>query len=287
MKKIKTYKAVHPEKHSLSFDIKKMETIYEKTKGQADEPHRHDYFIILFVKSAKGKHIIDFNEFDLADRQIWFISPGQVHQIIEEQKSYGSAITFSQQFMIENGIDKHFIDDLYLFQNFGFTPPLSLNIQAFENISSLINNIWKDVHSDKKFKYQAIGAWLKLALIECYSLCELGQESNTQKVQASVTLLKNFKSILEKKYQTWHKVNQYAQQLNISSDYLNASIKSLTGKSVKEQIQNRIIVAAKQLLLFSGLTTKEIAYELGFSEPANFSQFFKKCTGISPSKFGK
>lgn len=287
MKKIKTYKGVHPEKQTLSFDIKQMETIYEKTNGQADEPHRHDYFIILLVKNAKGKHLIDFNEFDLAKNQIWFISPGQVHQIIEAEKSFGHAITFSQQFMMENGIENHFIEDLFMFHDFGFTPPLSLTEKEMENISFFVKHIWKEIASDKKFKYQAVGAWLKLMLIECHSMCSLGKETNTQKVQASVTLLKNFKTLLEEKHQTWHKVNQYAQQLHISSDYLNASIKSLTGKSVKEHIQSRIIVAAKRLLLFSSLTNKEIAYELGFTEPANFSQFFKKCTGISPSKFKK
>ncbi|MEM0994741.1 MAG: helix-turn-helix domain-containing protein [Bacteroidota bacterium] len=46
-----------------------------------------------------------------------------------------------------------------------------------------------------------------------------------------------------------------------------------------------MLIAAKRLLRFSELQNKEIAYELGFSAPANFSQFFKKCTGVSPSKF--
>ena len=80
-------------------------------------------------------------------------------------------------------------------------------------------------------------------------------------------------------------VSQYAEALHITPDYLNASLKSLTGTGAKEHIQNRILIAAKRLLKFSDLNTKEIAYELGFSEPANFSIFFKKHTGISPSKF--
>lgn len=285
MQKIKTYKNLHPEKQRLSFDIKRMEDIYEKTKGKTDEPHRHDYFIILLVKSAKGKHIIDFNEFELGPKQMNFISPGQVHQIIEKEKSFGFAITFSRAFMMENGIDQCFIEDLYLFHDFGYSPPLELTAAELEKLLELAESIFDYVDSDQKFKYQAVGALLKLLLIKSHSICALSQEDNTQKVQASVTLLKNFKALLEKRYAKWHKVQQYAHELNISSDYLNVSIKSLTGKSTKEHIQTRIIVAAKRLLLFSELSTKEIAYELGFSEPGNFSQFFKKCVGVSPSKF--
>ena len=121
-------------------------------------------------------------------------------------------------------------------------------------------------------------------LVHCNNACSLSQEENTQTVQASVVLLRNFKDLLNKHFKQWHKVAEYSKALHITSDYLNASVKSLTGKSAKEHIQSRIFIAEKRLLLFSDLNTKEIAYELDFSESANFSQFFKRCTGVSPSK---
>jgi AraC-like DNA-binding protein len=62
-------------------------------------------------------------------------------------------------------------------------------------------------------------------------------------------------------------------------------VKSKLGKTTKEYIQSRILTEAKRLLYFSPLTTKEIAYELGFNEAANFSAFFKKQTSISPTVF--
>ncbi len=285
MSSIKNYQNIQPNNQALTFNIKRMEDLYEKFGGQADEPHRHSYFTILLIESAKGKHIIDFNEFDLANFQVYFISPGQVHQLIEKEKSYGFALTFSSQFMIENGIENCFIEDLHLFQDFGFSPPLSLNVTEFNTLKNISIQIENTVNQQQKFKYQAIGALLKLFLINCNNACSLSQEDNTQNVQASVVLLRNFKELLNNNYQKWHKVNEYAKALHITSDYLNVAVKSLTGKSAKEHIQSRILTAAKRLLRFSDMTNKLIAYELGFSEPANFSQFFKKCTGISPSKF--
>jgi AraC family transcriptional activator of pobA len=161
-----------------------------------DEPHRHDFYTILLVKEAAGKHFIDFQEFDLANNQIYFISPGQVHQIVEDQKSYGWVMTISRQFLVENGIDASFIADLHLFQDYGYSPPLEADEGLMKALGSLTDQIFDFTHSDKKFKYEAVGALLKLFLIQCNNACSLSIEENTQQVHASLTLLRNFKSLL-------------------------------------------------------------------------------------------
>ena len=93
------------------------------------------------------------------------------------------------------------------------------------------------------------------------------------------------KALVEANYQNWHASSQYAEALHITPDHLNRTVKSLIGKTAKEYIQSRITVAAKRMLYFSDQSNKEIGYALGFSEPGNFSAFFKKCTGQSPSDF--
>ncbi|VAX18427.1 Transcriptional regulator, AraC family [hydrothermal vent metagenome] len=85
----------------------------------------------------------------------------------------------------------------------------------------------------------------------------------------------------------WHATSDYAKELFVTPDHLNRIVKLLTGKTTKEFIQSRISVEAKRMFYLSNLSIKEIGYKLGFSEPANFSAFFKKCTGKSPSTFKK
>jgi AraC-like DNA-binding protein len=57
------------------------------------------------------------------------------------------------------------------------------------------------------------------------------------------------------------------------------------GKSPQQFIQERRILEAKRLLLYSLKPVKEIAYELGFEDIQTFSRFFKKIEKISPSDF--
>ena len=93
--------------------------------------------------------------------------------------------------------------------------------------------------------------------------------------------------MVNESYKSEHSISYYADQLHITPDQLNRIIKSTIGKTSKEYIQSRLITEAKRLLYFSNLSNKEIAFELGFNEPANFSAFFKKCSGFSPLNFKK
>ena len=64
-------------------------------------------------------------------------------------------------------------------------------------------------------------------------------------------------------------------------------MKEKTGKSAKDYIQDKLVIEAKRLLLFSEMSSKELAYEIGFEEPSHFNTFFKKHSGHSPIAFRK
>jgi len=284
MHQIKTYTRVDHSQDEISFRISRTEDIYEERGGKRDEPHRHDFFTLLLLKQAKGKHVVDFTDFPLAANQVYFISPGQVHQVLEEEKTYGFAVLFSSQFLAENNIPLQFIEDLSLFNNYGYAPPLDINPEESEILSQYCEEMFKFYRSDLKFKEQAISSYLKLFMIQCNNLCTL-QSDHPQKLEAGHMILRNFKQLVDARHSTWHQTSEYADALSVTPDHLNRVVKSLVGKTAKEFIQSRILLSAKRMIYFTDLTAKEIGFQLGFSEPANFSAFFKKQTGDSPSNF--
>ena len=286
MSTVKTYQKVNAEHGNVSFGISRMEDIYTKRGGAVDEPHRHNYYTVLIVNKAKGQHKIDFNTYELGNKQIFFVAPGQVHQVIETEKSIGFAMTFSNQFLIENSIPISFIESLKLFQNYGQSPPLTPDQQQFDAIENFANQIFNLFHSDAHMKSLSIGSFLKLLLIECNNICSINPiESDVD--TSGDNLIRAFRKAVDDDYKKEHSTTYYANGLYITPDHLNRTVKAKIGKTAKEYIQARIITEAKRLLYFTDLTNKEIAYELGFNEPANFSAFFKKHTQLSPSHFKK
>ena len=287
MDSIKSYTNVDRRASEVSFDIKKMEDIYEVTQGKVDDPHRHSYYTVILLREGRGQHVVDFHTFDLAPQQIYFISPGQIHQLIEEKKSVGYVMTFSTDFLVKNNIDRKFIEDLHIFQLNGYAPPLQLDESQLATLCMYAEQMQRENENDDKYAYLAIGAWLKLFLILCHQACVESSLDLSIEESTGNSLLYSFQSQLERHYAEWHKVSQYAEALYITADHLNATISQLTGQNAKAHIQNRIVLAAKRELLFSGKSAKEIGYDLGFKEASHFSQFFKKCVGQSPTAFIK
>ncbi|HTO16796.1 MAG TPA: helix-turn-helix transcriptional regulator [Edaphocola sp.] len=284
MNAVKIYQEINIKKAELSFGISKMEDIYTKRNGKADDPHRHNYYTVLIIKHAKGEHKVDFNTYELATHQIFFVAPGQVHQVIETEKSIGFSMVFSNLFLIENNIPISFVESLNLFQNYGQSPPLLPSREQFKIIDSFANSIFERFNSEANMKYFSIGSFLKLLLIECNNICAINPiESDID--TSGDNLIRNFKKTVESNFKKEHSSTFYANALFISPDHLNRTVKARIGKTAKDYIQTRIITEAKRLLYFTDLSNKEIGYDLGFNEPANFSAFFKKNTELSPSEF--
>lgn len=286
MDSVKTYQNVNAAHTDISFGISQMQAIYAKRQGLVDEPHRHNYYTVLVINKAKGEHRIDFNTYTMGRQQIFFVAPGQVHQVIEEEQSVGYVMTFSNQFLLESLIPLSFIESLNLFNNYGQNPPLLPSAAQFAVIEEYSHQIYKLFHSEATMKLLSIGAFLKLLLIECNNICAINPiESDID--ASGDNLIRTFKKEVEEHYKKEHSTTFYANQLHISPDHLNRTIKARIGKTAKDYIQARITTEAKRLLFFTDLSNKEIGFELGFNEPANFSAFFKKNTNISPSNFRK
>lgn len=285
MSEIKEYTEVNSDNH-LSFRISRMEDIWERLGGAPDAPHRHGYYTVLLAEEAEGLHIIDYNQYDLASRSLFFVSPGQVHQVIATAQGKGYALLFSTEFLLNNGIELCFLNDLHLFNDYGETPPLILNDLQFQRLQNYAEEMIELSDSAMYQKEQAIGALLKLFLLYVNSWNE-SSDKDSQTLESGSDLLRRFREKVEHSFAQWHDAASYASELGISVDHLNRSLKQLIGKTAKEYIQSRLTVEAQRLLTFSSLTTKEISYQLGFTEPGNFSAFFKKRTGISPSNFKK
>lgn len=84
---------------------------------------------------------------------------------------------------------------------------------------------------------------------------------------------------------TIHKVSEVGDHFGYNSEYLTTLLKKATNRSLTDHITAGKIEAAKELLLCSNQSVKEIAYACGFSSDKYFLRVFREKTGLTPSEY--
>jgi AraC family transcriptional activator of pobA len=98
-------------------------------------------------------------------------------------------------------------------------------------------------------------------------------------------LLQKFVQLVNNYYIEKRTIEEYAQLLNITPNHLSQTVKAASEKNALSFINDRLLSEAKSLIQFTDYDISEIAYQLNFSDPANFGKFFKKHTNLTPVQF--
>lgn len=260
------------------FIIRKTEEI---NINVATSPHRHNYYTLLWSFNKAGRHVVDTQSYPFSPQTIWFIAPGEVH-CIEPPQPQGIMIQFIPEFFSTKLTNEDFLSRLDLFRSHGH--PIVLSDSSSKILMSYLIAMTDAFFSSDPFRMDSIEAYLKLFLIECNKLLPQQNKIVTDEKYQHPAIA-TFKKMVTEHLHEWHKVNNYAEAMCLSSHYLSELFKQITDQSPKEYISTQLITEAKRMALFSGLSLKEISFSLGFEDSTHFSRFFKKRTGISFQNF--
>ncbi|TRX59457.1 helix-turn-helix domain-containing protein [Fulvivirga sp. M361] len=260
-----------------SFSIRDVQGLLAE-KDMIQELHRHDFFYVLALKKGTGDHEIDFTSYKVCDHSVFFMRPGQVHQLTLKAGSTGYLMQFKTDFYysydtLSNQLLRK-ASNLNLYQS---------EVNRFEKLLSILTYIFQE-YTDKQEGYkEVIKANLGIFLVE---LIRQNSDNPSNSVNSyEQERLEEFSELLETHISSHKQVSQYAGMLNLSSYQLNAITKATRGKTCSELINEYIILESKRYLLATTNQVNQIAYHLGYEDVSYFIRFFKKHTGYSPEAF--
>lgn len=226
-------------------------------------PHRHSFFSLVWFTQGTGFYVIDFQEYEIKQDRVFFVSPKQVHNWDYSENCKGYIVT----------VDSTLGEELNLNDTFpyididGKTKDLLLAI-----FPDLIANFEKqnDISIDIRYVYQ---------------LCERFSQQNNVQHQTTNSYITAFKELIAENYTQPHAIGWYAAKLHLPTEGLNFLCKEYTGATAKQYLLDIKLTEAKRLLLYSDYNINEIAFQLGFEDSSYFSRIFKKKTSLTPSDF--
>jgi AraC-like DNA-binding protein len=170
----------------------------------------------------------------------------------------------------------------------GGTPILNINEEQREFLNSIFKKMIEEQKTDYPYKDDLIRNYVNLIIHEALKMQP--SENYAQNKNAASRITNVFLELLERQFPIesldrplqLRNANDYANILAVHVNYLNKSLKEITGKSTTTLINERIITEAKALLKHTNLNIADVAYALGFEYPTYFNNFFKRMTGTNP-----
>ncbi|MBA3971490.1 MAG: helix-turn-helix domain-containing protein [Bacteroidetes bacterium] len=252
---------------------------------EMDNAHRHNCYQMFLFKKGGGEHMIDFNYYPIEDNSLHFVSEGQVHSLNSNETTDGYVILFTKEIVIMNTADKFIFNDFPIF-NKSVSPILNPDKEMYADLENMLLMMITEFGKDNAYKENILGSYISILLLKSKTIITETKEYKRTD-SSSQELLQKFNNLVEVNFKEYHKVNEYADLLNVTPNHLSETIKKVTGKTAGDIIHERLILEAKRMLLHSSITAKELAYALNFNDPSYFSRFFKANTNLSPEGFRK
>lgn len=252
--------------------ILKIVSIEESREYDRRNIHQHDYYeIIWFTQVDEADTIqIDFGEYPVSGNCFYLISAGHLHRIDRKNKK-GWVISLSRNFFYS-------VTPIEMHTRSTFVINSIINQQKCNMCRTLIRMILDEYKSGRR--YTLMEAYFKALFIHLSPIFKKNQCGGNDKKRVSDLL-----DLIEAHFTTHKEVSFYARKLATSEKAANELSKKVMGKTIKQIIQERLILEIKREIASDQLSFKEIACKLGFNEPSYFSRFFKRQTGYTPEEY--
>ncbi|MBL0371646.1 helix-turn-helix domain-containing protein [Rhizobium sp. KVB221] len=159
-----------------------------------------------------------------------------------------------------------------------------LEAESIRELSPLFTGLIAELHQEGRAARMVVAAYTRLILMAAWRL-QGADERSTARPSSTGAILQRFRQSVEMNYRQRRTISEYADELGISTDRLHAICQRTLARSPLELVHDRLLQEAKLRLERAAHDVQDISDSLGFRDPANFSQFFKRKTGVSPTKY--
>lgn len=227
---------------------------------------------VNYITQGQGVFENESGSFNVVPGTVLIIRKNQWHRYKPDKKT-----GWVEHYLGFNGIlADHFMREQRVLQG-----KCVIHVGKDESILGLYQKSF-DILLSEKPGYQEIATGMIVQLLGILVACDKQKEFSSKPLEKSIqNLCFDMRSNPSKTFE----IEQYAIDCHVGRDYFRNMFKKYTGMSPHQYYLNIKILRAKELLLTTNASVKEIGFLLGFQSAHYFNRCFLKKTGITPGKF--
>jgi AraC family transcriptional regulator, transcriptional activator of pobA len=246
-------------------------------------PHRHrDLHQVLLIQRGEVEACVDEIAESLRAPAIVATPPGVVHSFRFQPGTVGLVASFApglvQELETESNNIAHFLDLPAVLE----LDRASVNATDLEMLGEML---LREFGRSAPGRHVALRGLVAAILANVMRLTRISDTGGPDSAAPERELVARFRRLVELRYRDHVGLTSYATELGVSQARLRRACLSVAGQSPAELVHLRLLVEAERQLRYSSLSIAQIAYHLGFQDPAYFSRFFTNRMRLPPRDF--
>lgn len=252
--------------------------------GRDMQAHRHDgFFQLHYLETGHITLQLDESRYSVQAPLFILTPPSVAHAFFTQEDTDGHVLTVRQDLI------SPLLESLYpTNRDLVEVPAICLSVADKPDDIHTFSHYWalmaRESANTDKGRDQVLSSLAQALFTFLLRSIPLDDHHITG-VRGEHRLFQRFNQFIDQYYKQHLTVPEYAQKLGVTESRLKDMCRRFANRPPKRLIFDRILREAKRILIFSDSPVSEIAYQLGFKDPAYFARFFNRLVGSSPSQW--
>lgn len=247
---------------------------------RVDYPIRTEMYVCFLCLRGYANGRINLVDYKLEQRSMCITLSRQILEIESVSDDFCClCVLTSKNFVTNLGLSFN----LDVYRSIIENPVIVLNKEPFESMITYYNMVSRILHEKDNPNSTEVIRHLTCAYF--YGIGYYFYRATESSVSNEGSLVRKFMNEVQASYRKERKVIYYAERLHLTPKYLSTVVKSYSGKTASEWIDDYVILEAKALLKSTNLTIQQISEELNFPSQSFFGKYFKRLVGESPKSY--
>ena len=253
-----------------------------------NEPLRFRNLVIVFCESGELTFELNYTSYTLRENGFLIITPLDILTFERSSADYASTVL-----VLPSEAFSPILKDINLlnFKYIKHTPVVYLQNEYLTLYKQVLSTLWhiKELVAEEEFDKIASLQISSLAVVQqdYYNKYVAPKDNGFEYIPRKKELFRNFIHELLESHQVSREVLFYANELGVSSGYLNEICNEVSGHSAKAIIDSAVTARLKYELSYTSKSVQELAEEYNFPSQSYFTRYYKRMTGLTPSEFRK
>lgn len=253
-----------------------------------NEPLRFRNLVLVFCERGELAFELNYTSYTLKENGFLIITPLDILIFEKTSEDYTSTVlvlpseTFSPILK-----DVNLLNFKYIKQS----PVINLQNEYLALYKQILSTLWhvKELVAESEFDNIASLQISSLAIVQqdYYNKYIAKKDNGYEYIPRKKELFRNFINRLVESHQVSREVLFYANELGVSSGYLNEVCNEVSGHSAKAIIDSAVTARLKYELSYTTKSIQELSDGYNFPSQSYFTRYYKRMTGLTPSEFRK